>query len=242
MKQKITIEEAIYKRMSIRKYDMKGLSKEELADIIKYANNVEPLIKDSKIRVDLIGPDDVKSIMPWKAPHYLAIYAEDNDMSKVNVGFIYEQVVLYLTSLGLGTCWAESVSPKDKNESDGLKWMIVVAFGKEENDKPWRENLNQIRRKPVNEVSDKEDERLKEALAAPSAMNNQPWYYTHVDDKIRVYCAKQNMLKKWMSSMNKFDVGISISHIKVMNKDFKFEVEKDVKDIKGYTYIGTISI
>ena len=77
MKQKITIEEAIYKRMSIRKYDMKGLSKEELDDIIKYANNVEPLIKNSKIRVELIGPDDVKSLMPWRAPHYLAIYAEE---------------------------------------------------------------------------------------------------------------------------------------------------------------------
>ena len=73
MEQKITIAEALLKRKSVREYDMTPLSDAEIKHILDYANNIDSLIPNKKIKVQLIGPDDVKAIRGWRAPHYLAI-------------------------------------------------------------------------------------------------------------------------------------------------------------------------
>ena len=104
MEQKITLSEAILKRKSVREYDMTPLANGEIKHILDYAENIESIIPGLKTKIRLIGPDDVKAIRSWRAPHYLAIYAEESDTALVNVGYVYEQLTVYLTSLGLGTC------------------------------------------------------------------------------------------------------------------------------------------
>lgn len=140
MKSRITIKEAIIKRKSTRSFDMNGLTKEELAKIIEYVNTIPELVSGTKIKAEIISQNDVKSIMKWRAPHYFAIYAEDSDAGRMNVGYIYEQVVLYMTSLGIGSCWATSVSPLEKHETSGMKWVAVIAFGKPLEENAFREN------------------------------------------------------------------------------------------------------
>lgn len=242
MEQKITIAEAMLKRKSIREYDMTPLADSEIKHILDYANTINSLIPNIKIKVQLIGPEDVKAIRGWRAPHYLAIYSNTDDMSMVNVGYVYEQVTIYLTSLGLGTCWANSVSPKDAKELDGLKWAATIAFGKEANGNPWRNNLNETKRKDMSAISDQNDNKLEIARIAPSAMNNQPWYFTHADNKIHVHCVIQSFMKKWMSTMNRIDIGIALAHLKMSSSEFQFEIGKTPASKKGYCYIGTISM
>lgn len=242
MEQKITLSEAILKRKSVREYDMTPLADEEIKHILDYAESIESIIPGLKTKIRLIGPDDVKAIRSWRSPHYLAIYADESDTALVNVGYVYEQLTVYLTSLGLGTCWANSVSPKDSKEYEGLKWAATIAFGREKNGQPWRENIGEAKRHTLANISDKADEKLEVARIAPSAMNNQPWYFVHDGEKIRVYCVVQGFMKKWMSGMNRIDMGIAISHLKLENSAFKFEIEKTPADLKGYSYIGTVKL
>lgn len=242
MKQKITLQDAIIKRKSIRDYDMTPLSEKELKEITDYLDGIEPLLSGLKTKVRIITPDNVKAIRSWRSPHFLAIYANSDDMALVNVGYVYEQLVVYLTSLGLGTCWANSVSPKDTKEYEGMKWAATIAFGREKNGQPWRENASEIKRQTLAAISDKEDDRLEAARIAPSAMNNQPWYFVHDGEKIRAYCVVQGFMKKWMTSMNRIDMGIAIANVKMGGDDFKFEIEKAPAEVKGYTYIGTIEL
>lgn len=242
MEQKITIQEALVKRKSVREYNMTPLSETEINSIVEYANCIEPLFSGLKTKVRLIGPDNVKAIRGWRAPHYFAIYAGEDDASLLNVGYVYQQLTVYLTALGLGTCWANSVSPKDSKEQDGLKWVATIAFGKEKNGQPWRNNPTQIKRKDMGAISDQNDAKLEPARIAPSAMNNQPWYFTHTNGKINAYCVVQGFMKKWMTSMNRIDMGIALANLKVGTDSFKFETEKNPAQVKGYSYIGTITL
>lgn len=242
MEQKIMLTEAILKRKSVRDYDMAPLADEEIKHILDYAESIEPLMHGYKTKIRLICPDDVKAIRSWRAPHYLVIYADESDNALVNVGYVYEQLTIYLTSLGLGTCWANSVSPKNCKEYEGLKWAATISFGKEKNGQPWRENISEVKRRSSGSISDVADEKLEVARIAPSAMNNQPWYFVHNGEKIRVYCVVQGFMKKWMAGMNRIDMGIAISHLKLNNTAFKFEIENAPADFKGYSYIGTITL
>lgn len=242
MEQKLTLNEALLKRKSVRSYDPTPLSNEDLTQIMNYAKSIEPLIPNLKTKVRLIESDKVKSIRSWRAPHYLAIYTSEGDHNFVNVGYIYEQLVIYLTSLGLGTCWVGSVFPKDYKECGEMKWVITLAFGKEKNDQPYRDNLTRIKRKDLSSISEQLDNRLEPARIAPSNVNSQPWYFIHDDEKIRVYCVIQGLLKKWMTTMNKIDTGIALSHLKMENEHFTFEIEKKPVTLKGYSYIGTITL
>lgn len=242
MEQKITMSEAVLKRKSVRDYDMTPLSSDEIGQILDYAGNIQPLFSDEKTSIRLIGPNDVRSIRSWRSPHYLAIYAGKGDKAMLNVGYVYEQLVVYLTSLGIGTCWANSVLPKVTKDENGLKWAATIAFGIEKNSSPWRENTNEAVRRTLASITDKTDEKLEVARFAPSSMNSQPWYFTHSGDKIRVYCVIQSVMKKWMSGMNKIDIGIAVAHLKVANPAFKFEVETAPAELTGYTYIGTVTL
>ena len=221
---------------------MSPLSETEIIQILSYADSIKSILPGLKLKVRVIGPNDVKAIRGWRAPHYLAIYANADDASIVNVGYVYEQVVIYLTSIGLGTCWANSVSPKDSKEMEGLKWVATIAFGKEKNDQPWRNDLAQIKRKDMSGISDQNDKKLEPARIAPSAMNNQPWRFTHSNGKIHAYCVVQSFLKKWMTAMNRIDMGIALANLKVSSESFTFEMQKNPAPVKGYSYIGTITL
>lgn len=48
-----------------------------------------------KIKAEVIGTDDAKSMIKWRAPHDFSIDAEDSTAGIINIGFVKEQVVLY---------------------------------------------------------------------------------------------------------------------------------------------------
>ena len=194
-----------------------------------------------RVKAEIIGPDDVKSIMKWRAPHYRAIYADDSNAGLLSVGYIYEQVVLYLTTLGIGTCWAISISPKEKHENDGTRWAAVIAFGRPDNGNAFRE-AGLAKRKYASEVYDRKDEMVEAARLAPSSMNNQPWKFEHDGSDILVYCKKQGLLKKWMVSQNRIDIGIALGNMKAVSDNFSFSLAEKNIEKNGYTLMGKVHI
>lgn len=117
--------------------------------------------------------------------------------------------------------------------------MAVIAFGKPHGENVWRES-GQAKRKPQNEVYDKENETLITARLAPSSMNNQPWYFEHDEDSILVYCKIQGFLKKWMVSQNRIDIGIALGNIRAVSEDFHFSLADTHVEKNGYTLMDTI--
>ena len=240
----MNLEETIYKRQSIRSYESTALDSEELDEIRNFIDNAKELNPNIKWSYEILPTENISTMMRWKAPHYIAIFSEEKENYYQNIGFIFQQVDLFLQSKGIGTCWIGMGSPKNyKNPDESQKFIIIISIGKPKGNL-YRE-IDQFRRKSLEDISDKIDERLVPAQYAPSASNTQPWYFTHNEDgSYDLYRVKGNMLRKRIyGKWNQIDVGIALAHLYVANSDsFKFYRKENSKELKGHIYEGSFEI
>lgn len=224
----------IFSRKSCRNY----VDDEIDRDLIeKFISTVKPLNENIKFTYEILTHDEVNLRTVWSAPYYLALYSEKKNNYLENIGFVFQQVTLFMQSIGIGNCWVGMGSVKVKNP----EFIILIAFGKS-ND--IFRNLNEFKRKSLSEISDNADERLLPAQLAPSAINSQPWYFKHTEDGFDVFCVKQNIIKRqFLKKLNLIDMGIVLAHLFIYYENsFEFEIRSSVENIKGYTYIGSIKI
>ena len=223
----------IFTRKSCRKYLDEKI---DMTPIHQFMSSVKPLIPEINYSYKILTRDEVSLKTIWSAPYYLAIYSDKKENYKLNVGFIFQQLSLYMQSLNIGSCWVGMGSVKEKNP----KFVILISFGKS-ND--LKRHMDEFKRKSLSKISEVEDEKLKVAQLAPSAINSQPWYFKHTNEGYDVFKVKYNIVKrKILDKWNDIDVGIALAHIYVSNQDtFQFEF-KNKSDMKGYAYVGSLKI
>ena len=239
------MQEYIVKRKSIRKFDMNSLETDTINDINKYIETIQPY--DSSIKTQTYILNDEKLISGFfkiKAPHYIAITSEKKDDYLVNAGYILEQLVIYLTSIKIGTCWLGGAKPNmEISKEDDLGYVVMIAIGKT-NEPIYRKDASEFKRKDISEISNlRETNSIMEAARlAPSASNQQAWYFDIKENEIYVYCKK---VMKLMEKMANIDIGIALAHIYIaandQGKSVKLIKEKN-KIIQGYEYIVTCRI
>lgn len=171
--------------------------------IQEFIASVRPLNNGINYYYEILTRDEVNLGTRWSAPYYLALYSEKKDNYLENIGFVFQQVSLFMQGIGIGSCWVGLGSIKKKNP----EFVILMAFGK--SDKMTR-NLVDFKRKGLEKISDSMDERLTPARLAPSAVNSQPWYFKHAGDGFDVYQVNQNIIKRqFFKKWNPIDVGIA---------------------------------
>ena len=232
--------EFIFRRKSNRKYDMLPLENDRLLEIKTFADSLKPLYENIKVEYELTN--DVKNILPVKAPHYFIISSENKEGYLVNIGFMFQQMDLFLSSKGLGSCWLGMAKPTERMNTK-LEFVIVLAFGKTIGS-PYRE-LQEFKRKPLSEISTGKDERLESVRLSPSATNSQNWFFACDNGKIHIFKKKLNPIQMIMyEKMNKVDMGIAICQLYIatlhQGKEFVFFNDITVEGLKGYSYIGTV--
>ena len=142
----MNLEDTIYKRQSIRSYDNMPLDNQTLEEIRGFIENAKELNPNIKWSYEILSAENISTMMRWKAPHYLALYSEEKENYYQNIGFIFQQVDLYLQSREIGTCWIGMASPKGyKNPDKSQKFIIAISFGKSR-ENIYRE-LDQFKRK-----------------------------------------------------------------------------------------------
>jgi nitroreductase len=177
----MTIVEAIVARKSIRKYTKDALKEEVLEDINSYIKSLKPLAKNLNCKIEILKRAEyVKkfstAFIPV-CPDYLVISSDNGKGFLENAGYLGEQVVLYITSLGMGTCWLGSSRAKASNEK-GASHIITIAFGRAEGglrvtgETPQRIHLHDMILSPINDP--RVLPMIDAARFAPSAMNLQP--------------------------------------------------------------------
>lgn len=233
----MALAEEIYTRKSCRKYSIEKLSEKQLDDIRNFISNIRVLDDSIDFRYDILAKDEVNIRTRWSAPYYLALYSEKRDLYGENIGFAFEQVCLYMQSIGIGNCWVGLAKPKVRDD----EFVITIAFGKSDD---ISRDISQFKRKQLEDISDFADDALLPALYAPSAVNSQPWYFRHASEGFDVYQVTGNPLKrKVLGKWNPIDIGIALAHLYVENPEsFEFWLRDDFEDVKGYTYIGSVSI
>ena len=176
----MSLEEQIYLRKSCRNYSDDVIDMNIIHDFMA---KVKPLDDSIDYRYDILNADEVNIRTRWSAPYYLALYSEKKGNYMENIGFVFQQLSLYLQSIGIGSCWVGMASPKVKSDN----FIITISFGRSDD---ITRDLSRFKRKSLMKISDMEDERLIPARLAPSAINSQPWYFKHVDGGFDVYQKK----------------------------------------------------
>ena len=230
----MSLKNQIFTRKSARKYMDDEIDENIIHDFI---STVKPLKQGINFKYDILSPDNFNIRTRWSAPYYLALYSEKQEYYLENIGFVFQQLSLYLQSIGIGSCWVGMASPKVKNDD----FVIAIAFGKSDN---MTRERSSFKRKKLSDIADFEDEKLIPAQLAPSAINSQPWYFKHADGGFDVYQVKQNILKRQvLKKWNPIDMGIALAHLYVSDPEgFEFYKKTDFENIKGYTYTGSIKI
>ena len=198
-----SVVESIKLRKSVRNYEDKPLSKETIEKIENYINSIDnPFNK--KIRIKLIENNNHNQEFKLGtygvikgARYFLATSCNKEEFVLESLGFTFEKLVLYCTSLGLGTVWLGGTFnrgefSKAMNLAENETLPIVSPVGYEGGKKSIISRLignNNNKRKDFSEIFFNEnfDKELSEEDAgeylevlemvrlAPSALNKQPW-------------------------------------------------------------------
>ena len=241
----MSLNDMIYKRLSVRKYTSEILSEAAIYKINMFLANSKRLYPDIKIHMEVMGKENIRCLLPWIPNQAVVFYSEEKEGYLENAGFIFQQLDLYLQEQCYGTCWLGlgrlNTGTKSQIE-DGLKYVIMlgVGFPKEE----YRSDVSQFNRNKLAEISDFEDERLEPARLAPSSFNSQRWYFKHDEDMLHVYCSKKGFIRnKFFGEMNQIDMGIALAHMYVANpEEFQFYKLENAPEIEEHDYVGTIRV
>lgn len=239
----MTLNDVIFKRKSTRSYAQPSVDEGTLYEIKEYIEKLHPLNENIRTYCEIVPAADVKGGV--KAPYFAAIYSEKTDGYLTEVGFRYQQLDLYLQSIGLGSCWCADAkyAPNGTVVSayNGMPLVIMIGFGKAK-DSPYR-NISEFKRKERRDISDSPDMRLEPARLAPSSYNDQPWYFLKDGRFFHAYCVIQGFLKAKHADTNLIDMGIAMAQMYTANPDtFRYFVNKDPAQVKGYKYIGSFKI
>ena len=201
------------------------MSLEELAAVEEYLHQLKPLCPELKVDFEIVPCKETNC--KFDAEYALIVYSEEGNLWLANVGYMLEQWDLYLATLNIGVCWY-GMGKVNEQEKDGLKYAIMLSFGKsDEND--FRTEISEFNRKKVSDfwkISDNGESSLlansariaEIARLAPSACNSQPWKVEQEGNTLKIYREKGKtpvlsgiLFKHW----NKVDIGIFLCFLDV---------------------------
>ncbi len=239
--------ETIFKRKSVRKFDMAPLDTAVITEVKNYAAGLKSLDERIKHEFIFLTSGDVKGLFPIKAPHYVCFYSEKKEGYLMNAGFLMQQMDLYFSASKMGSCWLGTAKPSKNlpERKDDMEFVIMIAFGNPK-ESLHRANIGEFKRKNMAEITDLTgmDELLEPVRLAPSSNNLQPWYLNGASDEITVNRKNLNVIiAPIYNKLNQIDIGIALLHLWLsldhQGRTSAFEPKK-AEAPKGYDYMVTV--
>ena len=241
--------EMIFKRKSFHLFRNIGnerITEQELKDIENEFNNTKPLVDDIKVKMKIVKD----STTCKRGQEYcILLYSEKKDNYLQNIGYIGEQLDLYLVSKNIGTLWF-GIGKVTEKQLDGLDFVIMIAIAKVDDETKFRKDMYKSKRKELAEIwnGDYYSDIANIVRFTPSACNTQPWIVDSSENELKVYRYRKpgkrgimpiDMVKYY----NQIDIGIFLCFLELcLNKNnIKFErslfVEENVDNEKNLTAI-----
>ena len=192
----MTLYEAIFRRKSIRKYRDTEIDPKLLEKIEQYGEDAVGIRPEIRTKWKILKGSDKRlaGLFLVKAPYYVVLYSEICEDYRKNAGCLMEQLVLYLHTKGIGSCYQGGARVKHEDEKE-LEPVMIMAFGYPaeplERDREAFKRMELNRFVKVHGNFGKVQRKLLEAArVAPSAMNLQPWRFVVTDGKIHMFVKK----------------------------------------------------
>ena len=202
----------IFKRKSFHLFkDTEAISNSELEEILAFVKTITPL--DSSIKTEIRIVPESETTCKRGSQYCIEFYSEEKGNYLRNIGYIGEQIDLYLTSRNIGTLWF-GIGKPDLQEVDGLPFIIMIAFAKVP-ETSFRKDMFKAKRKAEEEVwHGSSMEGTSDIVRfSPSACNTQPWIVENTGDSLLVYRYKKSGKRGIMPAdkvlfYNRIDIGI----------------------------------
>jgi hypothetical protein len=268
MRFKNSIIDLIKIRKSIRSYESEKLKPDDIKKIIDLINKEHNTVFGFIPRFEFIDasdldPNELKNLdtygMITGAKYFIAGTIKNNSKNYylVDFGYIFEKIILFITDLGLGTCWLggtfnkKGFSEKILLQKDeviqgvslvgiisrkrSLRSSVIKAFAGSKNRKPWDKLFfNGSFSSPLDgsEVGSY-NKPLEMVRIAPSAANLQPWRIIKEKNKntFRFFINKSKYyLRKTGLNLQYIDMGISLCHFELAASDLSLKGKWEVKE------------
>ncbi len=269
------VKETAEKRKSVRTYIEKPLEK---ADREKIEGYISDLLKEespftAKIRIRLFDVDkdiNAKDLGTYGvikgARTYLGVAVNETEEAMEAVGYVFEKLVLYAASIGLGTCWLDGTFNRGEfakaMELTGDEFFPIaspIGYPAPKNhtvDKIMRKAIKADTRKPFEELFfDKSfsaplTEQIADDLAyileavrlAPSAKNGQPWRILKDGNTFHFFEKKDIPSSK--HDIQRLDIGIAGCHFELAAREkgisCRFIKPENHPEEKGLIYVFSI--
>ncbi|MCH3909197.1 MAG: nitroreductase [Bacilli bacterium] len=240
----------IFKRKSFHEFpSFASCNKDEVKKIKEFIKTLTPLDENIPYAIKLVKGG--KTNCRRGEEYCLLFYSKKEGNYLQNIGYIGEQIDLYLASIDIGALWYGLGSVKERNV-DGLSFVIMMAFHKEETSS-FRTDVSKAKRKSLDEYYSGEP--IKGVsdfiIYSPSACNTQPWKVSHEGNTLKVYRYEQQgkrgiMPVNKVSYYNRIDVGIFLLFLELcLNKEgygFTKRLELDEGNDQELTLEATYEI
>ena len=211
----------IFKRKSFHLFRNIGnekITEEELNEIENEFSKFQRLCPDIKIKMKIAK----EGVTCHRGQEYcILFYSEKKDNYLENIGYIGEQLDLYLVSRNIGTLWFGIGKVKEK-ELDGLDYVIMIAISKVDSKDKFRKDMYKSKRKTVEEIWNGSSylDIANIVRFAPSACNTQPWLVDATEKEINVYRYRKEgkrgiMPKDMVIYYNQIDMGIFLCFLEL---------------------------
>ncbi len=252
----MNIKQVISVRKSIRTYENEPLSQELRTKLKHYIESVNGPF-DIKMRFVIVGSDDVGSRSKLGtygvisgAKTFICAVTEPAYRYEENLGYAFEKIILYATSLGLGTCWLGGTFNKSEfsravglEEEEIMPIVSPVGYAKEKrslidsimakgagskNRKDWSELFfdktfdTPLRKEKAGTCIDA----LEMVRLAPSASNKQPWRIVKDENVLHFFLKRTIGYKNIVGyDIQRLDIGIAMCHLELTMNELGYRGE-----------------
>lgn len=178
MKMNTDLYPMIFKRKSFHLFRNTGeavISEREKEEIRSAWQTFEPLCPQIRTAIRIVPAEETSCQRGEK--YCILLYSEKKDHWLQNIGYLGEQLDLYLVSKDIGTLWFGIGKTEEKAVND-LEFVIMIAIHKINDITKFRKDMFKSKRKPTEEIWEgKALKGISEIVRfAPSACNTQPWF------------------------------------------------------------------
>ena len=201
-------------RHSVRQYTNRAIEPEKR---VVLGELIEKINKEAKLHIQIIydEPKCFDSMMAHYGKftgvsNYIALIGEKSATLEEKLGYYGEQIVLEAQKLGLNTCWVAMTHGKSKETiGKGEKQVCLISIGY-----GCTSGVSH-KSKPLSDVCNYREDMpewflkgVEAALLAPTAMNQQKFYFELLSDgKVKADCGR--------GFYTKLDIGIVKYHFEI---------------------------
>ena len=182
----------------------------DISMINEFIKTVKPLYDDIKTTIKVVP--EKETTCHRGADYCILFYSEKKDEYLRNIGYVGEQIDLFLTENNIGALWFGIGKPKIETV-DGLEYVIMIAI-KRMSTNSFRKDMFKSKRKPIGEIWSGEEMDIANIVRfTPSACNTQPWFIENKDNALTIYRYKKPGKRGIMPIdkvmyYNRIDIGI----------------------------------